>query len=192
MGKTSVCINIANVLLESLGKGIIIDADMRRPMLHRSFGLDNAIGLSSFLSGNIDFDVTNNGLIKPAPIRGLSVLTSGPIPPNPSELVGSSRMQDLIYALQSFFEFVIVDSPPVMGLPDAIFLSKIVDGTVLVVKANETPLKVLQETKKVFSGIDAKILGVVLNGVRESDLKYGSYNYYHSAYYSSYFHDKEK
>jgi capsular exopolysaccharide synthesis family protein len=192
MGKTSVCINIANVLLESLGKGIIIDADMRRPMLHRSFGLDNAIGLSSFLSGNIDFDVTNNGLIKPAPIRGLSVLTSGPIPPNPSELVGSSRMQDLIYALQPFFEFVIIDSPPVMGLPDAIFLSKIVDGTVLVVKANETPLKVLQETKKVFSGIDAKILGVVLNGVRESDLKYGSYNYYHSAYYSSYFHDKEK
>ncbi|MEW6053638.1 MAG: polysaccharide biosynthesis tyrosine autokinase [Nitrospirota bacterium] len=192
VGKTSTCINIANALLESLGKGIIIDADMRRPMLHSAFGLDNSVGLSSFLAGHVDFDSADNGLIKPSSMRGLSVLTSGPVPPNPSELIGSTRMQDLIYALQPFFEFVLIDSPPVMGLPDAIYLSKIVDGTVLVVKANETPIKVLQETKKVFTGIDARILGVVLNGVKESDLKYGSYNYYHSAYYSSYFGDKEK
>lgn len=192
VGKTTICINLARALLESLGKGIIIDADLRKPKLHTAFQLDNSIGLSSFLTGNIDFDGSDGKLLKSVNVRGLSIITSGPVPPNPSELLGSARMQDLIYALQSFYEFIIVDSPPVMGLPDAIYLSKIVDGTVLVVKAGETPLKALQETKKVFRDINAKILGVVLNGVKKNDLKYGSYSYYHSSYYSSYFNEQKQ
>jgi capsular exopolysaccharide synthesis family protein len=191
-GKTSICINIAKALIESLGRGIIIDGDLRKPKLHAAFELENAIGLSSFLSGNVDFDATDGRLVKPCEIAGLSVMTAGPVPPNPSELLGSSRMQDLIYALQPLYDFIIIDSPPVMGLPDAIYLSKIVDGTVFVVKAGVTPLKALKETKKVFRDINAKILGVVLNGVKRADLKYGTYNYYHSAYYSSYFNEQQK
>jgi polysaccharide biosynthesis transport protein len=191
IGKTSVTINIAKVLREKLGRGILIDADMRRPRLHTAFKLDNTIGLSSVLSGNIDFDSSNGRLIRSTGIPGLSVMTSGPIPPNPSELLGSTKIQEILYSLQSQHEFIIIDSPPVMGLPDSIYLSRVVDGTVLVVKAGETPLKVLVETKKVFREINAKILGVVLNGVRKSDLKYGAYNYYHSAYYSSYFEEQK-
>ncbi|OGW52739.1 MAG: hypothetical protein A2Y81_10285 [Nitrospirae bacterium RBG_13_43_8] len=190
VGKTTICVNIARALLESLGKGIIIDADLRRPALHYHFNMDNSTGLSTFLSGNMEFDSTEGVLIKPASEKGLSVITSGPVPPNPSELLGSARMQDLLYALQATFEFILVDAPPVMGLPDAIYLSKIVDGTVLVAKAGETMKNELTEIKRVFRTIDAKILGVILNGVKKCDLKYGTYNYYYSSYYSSYFKDK--
>ncbi len=191
IGKTTICLNIAMALMESLGNGIIIDADLRRPKLHNTFKLNNSIGLSSFLSGNIEFDGINGALVKPTSVKGLSVITSGPIPPNPSELLTSTRLQDLIYALYSVFEFIIIDSPPIMGLPDTIYLSKLVDGTVLVVKAGKTPKKALIEVKKVFRNINAKILGVVLNGVKENDIKYGSYNFYLSSYYSSYFKEEE-
>jgi succinoglycan biosynthesis transport protein ExoP len=191
IGKTTICLNIAMALMESLGNGIIIDADLRRPKLHNTFKLNNSIGLSSFLSGNIEFDGINGALVKPTSVKGLSVITSGPIPPNPSELLTSTRLQDLIYALYSVFEFIIIDSPPIMGLPDTIYLSKIVDGTVLVVKAGKTPKKALIEVKKVFRNINAKILGVVLNGVKKNDIKYGSYNFYLSSYYSSYFKEEE-
>jgi capsular exopolysaccharide synthesis family protein len=188
VGKTTICINIAKVLLETLGNGIIIDADLRRPKLHHVFKIDNSIGLSTFLSGNIEFEgVDKSTLIKQTSVDGLGIITSGPLPPNPSELLGSLRMQDLVNVLQSSFDFIIIDSPPVMGLPDALYLSKIVDGTVIVVRAGETPKKALMETKNVFKSINAKILGVILNGVKKSDLKYGSYNYYYSSYYSSYF-----
>jgi len=190
IGKTTICVNSARALLESLGRGIIIDADLRRPNLHHFFNLDNSIGLSTFLSGNIDFDSTEGVLIKATSQKGLSVITSGPVPPNPSELLGSARMQDLLYALQATFEFILIDAPPVMGLPDAIYLSKIVDGTILVAKAGETMKNELVEIKRVFRNIDAKILGVILNGVKKSDLKHGAYNCYYSSYYSSYFKDK--
>ena len=192
IGKTSVTINLAKAMRERLGSGILIDADLRRPRLHAAFQLDNTVGLSSVLSGNIEFDSSNGRLIKSTGISGLSVITSGPIPPNPSELLGSSKILEIIYALQSLYEFIIIDSPPVIGLPDSIYLSKVVDGTVLVVRAGETPLKALRETKRVFRDINAKILGVILNGVKQSDLKYGAYNYYHSAYYSSYFDDQKQ
>ncbi|MDQ7788244.1 MAG: polysaccharide biosynthesis tyrosine autokinase [Thermodesulfovibrionales bacterium] len=191
IGKTSVAINIAKAMREKLGRGVLIDADLRRPRLHSAFALDNTVGLSSVLSGNIEFNSSNGRLIKSSGISGLSIITSGPIPPNPSELLGSPKIQAIIYALQSMYEFIIIDSPPVMGLPDSIYLSRVVDGTVLVVRAGETPLKVLKETKRLFRDINAKILGVVLNGVKQSDLKYGAYNYYHSAYYSSYFENQK-
>lgn len=189
VGKTTICINIAKSLLEALGNGIIIDADLRRPKLHHVFKkTDNSVGLSTFLSGNIEFEgIDKNVLIKPTYIKGLNIITSGPVPPNPSELLGSLRMQDLVNVLQSSYDFIIIDSPPVMGLPDALYLSKIVDGTVIVVRAGGTPKKALIETKNVFKNINAKILGVILNGVKKCDLKYGSYNYYFSSYYSSYF-----
>ena len=192
IGKTSVTINLAKAMRERLGRVILIDADLRRPRLHAAFQLDNTVGLSSVLSGNIEFDSSNGRLIRSTGISGLDVITSGPIPPNPSELLGSSKIQEIIYTLQSMYEFIIIDSPPVIGLPDSIYLSKVVDGTVLVVRSGETPLKALRETKRVFREINAKILGVVLNGVKQSDLKYGAYNYYHSAYYSSYFDDQKQ
>ncbi len=179
-GKTTICINTAMALAESTGNGVIIDADLRKPKLHHSFGTDNAVGLSTFLSGNAEFE---EGLIQKTQINGLNIITSGPIAPNPSELVVSRRMKDLLEALYTMYDFVIIDSPPLMGMSDSIYLSRIVDGSVIVIKAGETTKQVLSETKKIYRNINAKILGVVLNGIKENDLKY---NYY-SNYYSSYF-----
>lgn len=182
-GKTTMCINIAAVLAEAVGDGIIIDADLRRPRLHNFFKLDNKNGLSKYLSGNIEFDGNDGRLIKPTSLKGISVITSGPTPPNPSELLYSAKMKDLLDALQATYKFVIIDAPPVMGMPDSILLSNLVDGTVLVVKAGETQKSALAETKKIFNSVNAKLLGVVLNGVKKNDVKYG----YYSRYYSSYF-----
>jgi len=177
------CINIASALAEAVGDGIIIDADLRRPRLHNYFKVDNKNGLSKYLSGNIEFDGNDGRLIKPTSLKGISVITSGPTPPNPSELLYSAKMKDLLDALQSTYKFVIIDAPPVMGMPDSILLSNLVDGTVLVVKAGETQKTALAETKKIFNSVNAKLLGVVLNGVKKNDVKYG----YYSRYYSYYF-----
>ena len=179
-GKTTICINTAMALTESMTNGIIVDADLRRPKLHHSFDAENSVGLSTFLSGNIGFE---EGLIKKTKVKGLDMITSGPIAPNPSELIVSRRMKELLEALYAMYDFVIIDSAPIMGMPDSVYLSSIVDGSVIVIRAGKTTRNILAETKKIFRSIDAKILGVVLNGIKESDLKY---NYY-SNYYSSYF-----
>ncbi len=137
-GKTTICINIAVALTEAIGNGIIIDADLRKPRLHSFFKVDNKTGLSKYLSGHVEFDGNNGKLIRPTSLKGISVITSGPTPPNPSELLYSARMKDLLDALQSMYSFVIIDAPPVMGMPDSLLLSSLVDGTVLVVKAGQT------------------------------------------------------
>ncbi len=182
-GKTTVCVNVASTLAESLGRGIIIDADMRRPRLHNCFGLDNKIGLSNCLAGNIEFNDTDGRLVKPTSVKGLSVITSGPTPLNPSQLLHSTRMKDLLEALYALFDFVVIDAPPLMGMPDSVLLSSMVDGTILVAKAGETPRNAITTAKHIFQNVNGNLLGVVLNGVKKNDLKYGSY----SRYYSSYF-----
>src|SRR5208337_4987155 len=168
----------AVALSESVGNGIIIDADLRRPRLHDIFDLDNSAGLSTVLSVKVSFDKMDDSIIRPTSINGLSVMTSGPIPTNPSELLLSARIKDLIEALGAKFDFVIIDSVPLMGMPESVYLSKIVDGTILVVKGGGTSKDALTEASRIFHNVDAKILGIVLNGTKGSDLKYGPYSYY--------------
>lgn len=182
-GKTTICINIASALSETLGKGIIIDADMRRPKLHHSFSVDNKAGLSTCLSGNAAFVDMHSGLIKPTALKDLSILTSGPVPPNPSKLLHSTRMKDLLDALSEIYNFVIIDAPPIMGMPDSILLSSFVDGTILVVKAGQTQRNAITTAKQIFDNVNGNLLGVVLNGVKKDDLKYGSYSNYYSSYF---------
>ncbi|MFZ2170638.1 MAG: CpsD/CapB family tyrosine-protein kinase, partial [Methylococcaceae bacterium] len=147
--------------------------------------IDNKTGLSKYLSGNIEFDSNDGKLIRSTSLKSISVIPSGPTPPNPSELLYSARMKDLLDALQTLYSFIIIDAPPVMGMPDSILLSSLVDGTVLVVKAGETQKNALSETKRIFSSVNDKLLGVVLNGVKKQDMKYD----YYSNYYSSYFNE---
>ncbi len=179
-GKTTVCASTAVALSESVGNGIIIDADLRRPRLHDIFDLDNSAGLSTVLSGKVSLDDMDDSIIRPTSINGLSVMTSGPIPTNPSELLLSTRIKDLIEVLGAKFNFVILDSVPLMGMPESVHLSKIVDGTILVVKGGGTSKDALTEATRIFHNVDAKILGIVLNGAKGSDLKYGPYSYYSS------------
>ncbi len=178
-GKTTISANTAVNLIRSFKKGILVDGDLRRPMLHRIFGLTNNTGLSTFLSGNLEF---GEGLIKRTEIKGLDIITGGPIPPNPSELLGSERMKDLIDALYTMYDFVILDSAPVLGMTDSLYLSTFTEGVIVVIRAGETSREALKETKRLLQKINAKILGVVLNGLKESDMKYGYYSYYYSYY----------
>lgn len=182
-GKTTVVCNTAASLIKSFKRGIVIDADLRKPMLHEKFGITNKVGLSTFLSGNIEF---NEGLIKKTKIDGLDIITSGPIPPNPSELLGSARMRDLLDALYTLYDFVLIDSAPVLGMTDSLYLSNFTEGVIVVIKAGKTSRDALKETKRLLNKINAKILGVVLNDLNERDMKYGYY-YYYSSYYSSYY-----
>jgi capsular exopolysaccharide synthesis family protein len=182
-GKSTISLNIAASLAGSLGNGVIVDADLRRPKLHHSFELDNKIGLSSCLSGNIAFDPGNDILVRPTSTKGLNIITTGPVPPNPSELLFSPRMKALLDSLCTLFNFVVIDAPPVMGISDSVFLSTIVDGTILVVKAGETPKDALVATRKIFRSVNTNLLGVVLNGVKKGDFRYGYYSHYFSSYF---------
>jgi capsular exopolysaccharide synthesis family protein len=183
-GKTTVSINTAITLAGIKGNGIIVDADLRRPRIHKIFGIGNTPGLSDLLSGNVEFDA---GLLRASPINGLHALTSGKTPHNPSALLCSSKMKDILDALYALYEFVIIDSPPMLGMNESIYLSSFAEGVILVVKAGHTPIDAVMETKKILRNVNAKILGVVLNGIKENDLKrYGYYSYYHSSYYKQF------
>lgn len=179
-GKTTTVVNIAVTLVHTFGKGVIIDSDMRRPQIHRVFDVDNSRGLSSFLTGHIEID---QGLIQKTKVENLDVIPAGIIPPNPSELLSSYRVKDLIAELSSMYSFIIIDSPPILGLSDSLLLSTLIDGVIMVTRAGATPKDAAVQARKLLQGVNAKILGVVLNGITETDLKYGSYSYYYSNYY---------
>ena len=176
-GKTLISSSIAMSLVSSQERGVIIDADMRRPDLHELFNIDNSNGLSSFLAGVSEFD----GLVKQSPYAGLDVISAGPSPPNPSELLNSSRMKELIDALSAVYDYIIIDSPPVLGMSDSLVLSTITDGVIVVVKASSTSKEALTQTNYSLKSVNATMLGVVLNGVNIKK-KLGSSSYYNSSY----------
>jgi capsular exopolysaccharide synthesis family protein len=172
-GKTLLSVNAAMSLVNFLGRGIIIDADFRRPKVHTFFGLDNSKGLSSLLSGVTDFD----GTVKKSPHPGLDVITSGSMPSNPAQILNSPRMRELIKVLSAKYDYVIIDSAPVLGMSDSLILSVLVESVILVVKSGSTPSEALTQTYKLLNNVNAKILGVVVNGVGQKT-KYGySSNY---------------
>ncbi len=175
-GKTTVSCNTSIALTKYLGKGIIIDGDLRRASLHRIFGLGNGGGLSTYLSGNMEFG--EEGLIRNTPVPALDVITAGPVPPNPSELLGSARMKELLERLGKSYNFVIIDSAPVLGMADSVCLGSFVDGVIAVAQSGRTTRDSLKEAKKVLEYVNAKVLGLVINGVRGNGMKYGYYSYY--------------
>jgi capsular exopolysaccharide synthesis family protein len=178
-GKTTTAINTAISLTKSNARAILIDADMRKPRIHKVFKLSNTTGLSSFLSGNCEFD---GKMIKPTKVEGLDILTSGPIPPNPAELLSSYRLRDLIDGLSPLYNFIIFDTPPILGLADAAITSTQTEGVILVIKSGHTPKEAAQQAKKILESVDAKVLGVVLNGISHSNMRYGNYSYYQYDY----------
>ncbi|HWR58961.1 MAG TPA: polysaccharide biosynthesis tyrosine autokinase [Thermodesulfovibrionales bacterium] len=185
-GKTTTVVNIAVTLTHNYGRGIIIDSDMRRPMIHKIFDVDNSRGLSSFLAGHLEL---NDGLIQKTKVENLEVIPAGVLPPNPSELLNSYRFKDLLTELFNAYSFILIDSPPVLGLSDSLVLSTLMDGVVMVTRAGNTPKDAAVQARKLLQGVNAKILGVILNGMTEADLKYGSYSYYYTHYYKDGYDD---
>jgi len=162
----------------------IIDCDLRRPRLHAHFDVPNAKGLTNWLSGETDLD----GLLQSAQLQpNLKLLTSGPVPPNPAELLGSDEMRRLLTIMGERFAHIGIDSPPAISFTDASILSTMVDGVVLVVHGGKSSRAVVRRAKQQLLDVGARIFGVVLNNVRLE-----TQSYYYSGYYSSYYADDEK
>lgn len=185
-GKTTTCINTA-VSLAQLGASVlIIDADMRRPSTHKAFKVSHLPGLSSFLSQGVEID----GLIKELAVPNLSLLTSGPIPPNPAELISSSRMRELLHQATERFDHVLIDSPPLMNVSDPLVLSSLVEGVILVVQAGRSSRGAIRRARIELGRVGSKIFGVVLNNVDLKREGYGDY-YYNNRYTTSYESDDD-
>jgi capsular exopolysaccharide synthesis family protein len=179
-GKTTTAINTAITLAQSDADVIIIDCDLRRPRLHSHFGFENTRGLTNYLSG----DKNTEDLVRTYPdLPRLKVITSGPIPPNPAELLSSNEMRNLLQFLSGKFKHVIIDSPPAISFTDAAILSTLVDGVILVAMANKSSIHLMRQFKQRVHNIGARIYGVVLNGIKSGSMEY---DYYGSGYYHYY------
>ncbi len=178
-GKTTTTINTAIALSQTGASVIIIDADLRKPRLHRIFSEENGVGLSNFLSGNIGLEA----VIKKTEIPNLYYIPSGPIPPNPSELISSNLFKSMVQSLSERFDHLVFDSPPVLGFADSVILSTAVDGMILVAVGGKTPRETLQRAKDLLLQVNAKILGVVINRVNIERSEYGYYYYRYHYYY---------
>lgn len=178
-GKTTTTINTAISLAQLGASVLVIDCDMRKPSAHKAFGIDHTKGLSTYLSRDIEVDE----LIQAMPIANLSLLASGPPPPNPAELISSPKMKDMLKTLSERFDHILIDSPPLINVTDPVILSTMVDGVILVVHGGRSTREVLRRARQELATANAKIFGVVLNNV---DLKRDGYDdYYYDRYYGS-------
>ena len=188
-GKSTTAANLAIVFANTGSKVLLVDADLRKPSVALSFKIPNINGLSNYLTeGNSTgasfftehqfIDQGNRSIgnrLVETEVENLYLMPSGPMPPNPSELLRSKRMQELVEILEESFDLVIFDLPPVVTVTDAQILSAYVDGTILVIRERVTKKQSVVEAKKLLDMVQAKIIGVVYNGKKQGE---DSYYYY--------------
>jgi len=185
-GKTTISANLAISFASAGYKTIAIDSDMRIPALNKEFNLDNQVGLSNYLNEELSIE----DIIKPVPFENLSVIPSGPIPPNSAELLSSKRMADLMEFLKKQYQLLIIDSAPINIVADTQIISPLVDGTLLVISAGNTRRGDLR--KAIESMQYTNVLGFVLNVMsKRTDRYYYHYNYYKSNNYNKYYYKSE-
>jgi capsular exopolysaccharide synthesis family protein len=186
-GKTTTAVNTAISLAQTGAKVLLIDADMRRPRIHGIFNLGNTQGLSSLLAGDLPLSELAS-VVRQTGVPGLSIITAGPLPPNPAELVGSEEMLKLMAAVTAEFTHIIVDSPPVAAFTDGVLIASMVEGVLLVVHCGKSSRKVVGRARKLLRDVGARMIGVVLNKVEAAPEN----SYYHySGYYQDYHLDAE-
>lgn len=176
-GKSFISSNLATAISQNGSRVLVVDCDLRRGRLHKIFEVSNAQGLSNLIlkyTKDIDF----KEYIRETGISKLYVLPRGVMPPNPSELLSSTRFSNIIESLKQYFDYIILDSAPVNGLPDALILSNSADRVVIVSRYGETSIDALSDTKKALENVSANIAGVVINRIPKSRSKYGYYYYY--------------
>lgn len=181
-GKTTTAVNTAVTLAQTGVEVLLVDCDLRRPRIHAQFNLSNTRGVTNFLSGDKDIDA----LLQPYDkLPNLKLLTSGPIPPNPAELLGSDEMRKLLNLLGERFTHIVVDSPPAISFTDASVLSTMVDGVMLVIHGGRSSRAVVRRAKQQLLDVGAHIFGIVLNNVKLEAQDYYYYGGYYAGYYSS-------
>jgi capsular exopolysaccharide synthesis family protein len=174
-GKTTTSVNLATVLAQMGKPVLLIDADLRRPRLQKVFRGKMNLGLVNYLAANIPIA----DVIQETQVPNLSLILSGPTPPNPSELLGSDRMKHLIHEIRAKFAFVIFDSPPVMAVTDSIVLAANADGVVLCVHGGQTPRDIVQRAAERLRQSNIPVLGAILNNL---DLHQYGYSFKKSYY----------
>ena len=161
-GKSTTAANLAVTCTQSGMNVCLVDADLRRPTLHKSFRVKNWCGLTTALIGEGGLEAA----LQPGGLDGLTLLTSGPLPPNPAEMLGSGRMVELLAELERRFDLVIVDTPPVLAVTDAAVLASRMDGVLLVVRSGQVPRQQVAQARDALAAVQARLLGVVLGAVK--------------------------
>ncbi len=182
-GKTATALNLAITLAQSEYSVLLVDADLRKSVIHKQLGIDNSKGLSTVLAGASDNEVIFKG-----PIDNLHVMPSGPMPPNPSELLGSRKMIELVKIINERFDIIIWDSAPLLAVSDSHILSNIVDGTIIIARAGRTTYEAVHRGLKILYDIKSHIIGIVINAV---DARKSGYYYYDKHYNYNYSPDEE-
>ena len=185
-GKTTTSVNVALSLAQTGANVLIIDGDMRRPRLHSIFGVKNSRGLSTILSREVN-QAEMLSMIEQMGSSGLYFLTSGPIPPNPAELLGSEQMRRLISSMECHFTHIVIDSPPTASFTDSVLISSMVDGVLLVVHGGKSSRDVVRRAQQMLQDVGAKIFGVVLNNFKLRPTDY----YYYRGLYQEYYNKDE-
>ncbi|HEY0349497.1 MAG TPA: polysaccharide biosynthesis tyrosine autokinase [Pyrinomonadaceae bacterium] len=185
-GKTTTAVNTAISLAQTGASVVIIDGDMRRPRLRSIFDLPERDGLSSILSSDATPEDMLRSVVRDE-ASGLFIMSSGPVPPNPAELLGSDQMRKLLATLSEKFTHVVIDSPPVNSFTDGVLIGSMVDGVLLVVHGGKSSRDVVRRSRQLLLDVGAKLVGVVLNNVsvRSHEYYYYYQRYYHQSYYSS-------
>lgn len=178
-GKTTTSANLAVTMAQAGSKVLLIDCDLRRPRVHHILGLHRDTGITNVLVGNCDL----TDVIMETSIPNLYAIACGPIPPNPSELLGAKQMGKTLNVLKEKFDRIIIDTPPISAVTDAVVMAKYVEGVVIVVRAHQTKYELIQNALKNLTSINATILGAVLNDVDMEKNAYYYQNYYYQDYY---------
>ena len=174
-GKTTTVCNLAVTMAQSGSKVLLLDCDLRKSQVHKYFGLNNSQGLTTILAKHLPLQEA----IKQTNVIGLDILTSGPKPPNPAELVGSNAMKEFIQQMTHEYDRVLIDAPPVGVVTDAALLSTVADGSILVVAAGQVGIEAAQRAKSLLDKVNANIIGVLLNKIPIEGKGYYGYYYYH-------------
>lgn len=185
-GKTTTTTNLAISISQADQRVLLIDGDLRKPKIHHYFSIPNAPGLTNYLGASVNSRTAQKvdlfSIVHPTEYKNLSVITSGSIPPNPGEILGSEPMAEFLTNVAEHFDYIIIDTPPINVVSDALPVIRESDGVVMVVRANASTHPELQKALDSLKFINANILGFVVNYESEKKSKYGYYKYGYSKY----------